>query len=114
MPSQIENKLSKEEKTILELYRNPQKNDVKRMIRLSIQYAIASGIFVFMTIFYKEPLYSLAVYLFFLGYILIRVKGAQRISGIMPSIIEKYENTIKELKKIKSNQNKVNHEKTKL
>lgn len=101
MASEIENQLSEKEKRILELYKNPKNHDMKKQIRLSVQYLIVSGILLALTIFYKEPLYSVLIFLTFAGYIIIRLIGAKKITGVMPGIINKYENTIKQLKRTK-------------
>jgi hypothetical protein len=89
--------LTPDEERILALYGDPQKSGLPRAIRLSIQYAISAGIFLAMAIQYDEPWYSAVTYLIFLVYMAIRIVGAQKLSGVMPSILQKYDSRIAEL-----------------
>lgn len=97
MKSEIDNKLTEEEKNLLAIYRNQNSSDLKRQTRLSFQYAIGTGIFTAAAIFY-DPKFALIAYLIFIIYLVIRIAGAKKSIGAMPSIIEKYEEEIKKLK----------------
>jgi len=100
MKSEIDNKLTEKEKLVLEAYKEPQKQ-MKRAIRLSIQYLIAIGIFAFLSVKEKNINYSLVMLGVFAIFIVVRLINAKKVSGIMPRIIEKYEEEIKELKEKK-------------
>lgn len=99
MKSQIDDQLTEKERTILALYRGPHGKDLKRLIRLSIQYTLGAALFTGFTIFYNEPLFSLVLLFMIVAMLLIRLRGAKATMGAMPGIIEKYESTIKKLKK---------------
>lgn len=98
MKSEIEDKLSQRERTILQMYRNPKSSDLRRQVRLSIQYAIGTGIFLVMGIRSGNPLYAIIVYVALLLWMGLRIAGASKLVGIMPEIIEKYESEISELR----------------
>lgn len=98
MRSQIDDQLTKEERTILEMYRNPKDNDIQKQIHLAFKYAIGTGIFLGLAIILNQPYYSIGIFVTFLAFLIIRIIGAKKIAGIMPKIIEKYEKTIKDLK----------------
>jgi hypothetical protein len=89
--------LSPDEKRVLCLYSDPRSSGLGRTIRLSLQYAIGSGIFVYLCLSENEPLWVLAVYGVFLVFMLVRIRNATKIVGIMPGIIAKYETRIAEL-----------------
>jgi hypothetical protein len=95
--SRIDSLLSPEERRIWTIYADPRYSGLDRAIRLSIQYAIGSGIFVWICLNEQEPLWVLAVYAIFLVFMTIRLIGAKRITGVMPAIIAKYEARIAEL-----------------
>ncbi|MCD4728671.1 MAG: hypothetical protein K8R46_13480 [Pirellulales bacterium] len=98
MKSEIEYKLTEKERHILGLYRNPKASDFRRQIRLSVQYAISTGIFLGLAIWWNQALYALVVYVTFVFWMFLRLRGAYRVSGIMPTIIEKYELEIAKLR----------------
>ena len=89
--------LTPEEEAILAIYAYPQKSGIPRAIRLTIQYAIGAGIFVALAIQYREPWYAVVSYLVFLAYMAARIVGGQRLSRVMPSILQKYEARLAEL-----------------
>jgi hypothetical protein len=89
--------LTPEEEQILALYADPRKSDLSRAIRLSIQYAIGAGIFLVLAIQKNQPWYAAVTYLVFLAYMGVRIVGAKKLSGIMPSILQKYDARIAEL-----------------
>ncbi len=97
MVSEIDSKLTKEEKKLLAIYRNPKSSDLKRQIRLSFQYAIGTGIFTVAAILYDAK-FALIAYLTFIIYLFARIMGTAKSVGAMPSIIDKYEEEIKILK----------------
>jgi len=97
--SAIDSMLSDGERTVLNAYSNPQQSSSRRAIRLSIQYALGAAVFVVLAI-YDNPLWSLAVYGIFLAWMIVRLIGATKIAGVMPGIVEKYENRIQELEKL--------------
>lgn len=103
MKSEIEEILSQRERTILQMYRKPKSSDLRRQIRLSIQYAAGTGIFLIMGIKSGNPLYAIIIYVALLLWMGLRIIGASKLVGIMPGIIEKYESEISELRsKMKS------------
>jgi hypothetical protein len=89
--------LSPAEKRVLCMYFDPRNSGLRRATRLSVQYAIGSGIFVYLCLSENEPLWVLAVYGVFLAFMLVRIRNAKKIVGIMPGIIAKYEARIAEL-----------------
>lgn len=89
--------LTPDEQRILVLYADPSKSDLPRAIRLSIQYAVGAGIFLVLAIQRNQPWYAAVTYLVFVAYMGVRIVGAHRLSGVMPSILQKYEARIAEL-----------------
>lgn len=63
-----------------------------------MQYAIGAGIFVALAISENEPLYVIAVYVVFILWMVIRLRGARAIAGVMSRIIGVYESQIGELR----------------
>lgn len=98
MKSAIEDKLTDKEKRILNLYRSPNSKTMRKTIRLSIQYALAAGIFSYLTVS-LNPNFVWAVFGCFITWMIARIIGAQKIAGVIPNIIEKYEQEIELLKK---------------
>ena len=92
--SVIDRELTPIERHILANYRSPSAADVPRQVRLSGQYAIGTAIFVYLDYAMEQPMFSVAVWATFVLWMLMRLRGASRIAGIMPGIIEKYEATI--------------------
>lgn len=97
MPSRIDALLSPDERGVLSLYSNPKRSGIGRAIRLSIQYALGSGIFVAICLLEHEPLWVLPVYGLFVLALVVRLFAARKISGVMSGIIAKYEARIAEL-----------------
>ncbi len=85
-----------QEQKILELYRYPSASGLGRLTRLSVQYLVSAGIFSILAIAYS-PWCALGAYLTFIAFVIIRVLGASRITGVMPGILEKYKRRIAEL-----------------
>ena len=69
----------------------------KRMVRLSIQYALGAGIFVYLCISHNEPLYVLPVYGTFVVFLIIRIIGASKAGKLFRSIVTKYEAKLQDL-----------------
>lgn len=86
-----------DEQRVLALYRDPRKAGLRRAVRLSIQYALAAGCFVTVAIVTGNPLWSLAVFGVFVAWMGVRLLGARQIAGVMPRIIQKYEDYIAQL-----------------
>ncbi len=95
--SGIDPLLSDPERRILEVYRNTRRSGIGRALRLAVQYATAGGIFVVTAIVTGSPWWSLAVYGLFLAFMTIRLLGARRLAGAMPSIISKYDSRISDV-----------------
>jgi hypothetical protein len=89
--------LSSSERAVLRTYTEPGASGIGRAVRLSLQYALGSGLFVGLAIWLNNPWWSLTSYATFLAYMAIRLRGANRIAGVMPGIIAKYEARITEL-----------------
>lgn len=89
--------LTPDEQRVLRMYRNPAASGMGRATRLSIQYAIGAGVFVYLCIATKNVYWSLAVYGIFLLQLLVRLRGTRMITGVMPGIIAKYDQKIAEL-----------------
>jgi hypothetical protein len=94
--------LNPDEQKVLAIYQDPKRSGMERAIRLSIQYAIGAGIFVYLAIHFNNPWYSLVVYVVFLLYMVIRLVRGKKLAGIMPGIIAKYERRIEELEALVS------------
>ena len=71
MKSEIDDKLTEKEKLVLAAYKEPQKQ-MKRAIRLSIQYLIAIGLFAFLSLKDKSVNYSLVMFGIFAIWVVIR------------------------------------------
>jgi hypothetical protein len=74
----------------------------RRTIRMSIQYAIGAGIFVYIAIAYNNPYWSLVVYGTFVFWLFIRVLRASIYFRNMRGLISKYEQRIRELEQLQS------------
>ena len=92
------NDLTEQEQRVLELYRHPNRSDMRRLVRLSAQYALGAGILAVLAITQRQPLYAVAVYAIFLAFVLIRLRGARRLAGVVPSIIGKYDRELATLR----------------
>jgi len=88
--------LTPEERSILASYRDPA-GELRRAVRLSVQYLVGAGLFVVAAIVCDEPLLSLPAYLTFLAFVLLRLRGARRLAHLMPSVLAKYEARLQEL-----------------
>jgi hypothetical protein len=80
----------------LGIYRNTKLWGLGRAVRLSVQYLISAGIFTCAAIAY-QPWYTLIAYFIFVVFVVIRVIGARRLEGVMPTILTKYDPRISEL-----------------
>ncbi len=83
-----------DEQRVLALYRDPRNAGLGRAARLSFQYALAAGCFVAVAIVTDNALWSLAVFGEFVTWMGIRLLTAKKIAGVMPRIIQKYEDYI--------------------
>ncbi len=97
MKSAIEEKLTEKEKSVLSLYRIPDSKSTHKNIRLSVQYAVAAGLFSYLAVT-VNPNFVWATFGTFVIWMLIRIVTSKNITGVMPSIIEKYEQEIENLK----------------
>lgn len=68
-----------------------------RVVRQSIGYAIGSGVFLYLAIAEHEPRYAVVIYASFLIHMLIRIRKARLLVGVMPGILTRYEAVIGEL-----------------
>ncbi|HWB07611.1 MAG TPA: hypothetical protein VG826_00100 [Pirellulales bacterium] len=89
--SAIDEALAPIERSVLQTYRFPSASDLRRQIRLSAQYAIGTGLFLYLSLSTGNPLYGVVVYVVFFLWMVARLFRASRITGAMPRIIEKYE-----------------------
>jgi hypothetical protein len=94
MNSRIDDILTPTEKQVLQLYRSGKHSGIRRAARLTVQYAIGTGLFVWLCISKQQPYWCLVVYGVFILFMIIRLIGARRLAGVMPGIIEKYETRI--------------------
>ncbi len=97
--STIDSQLTDRERLVLARYRDPAMSGMGRAVRLSVQYAVGGAVFLYLAIVTNNPLWSAAIYLIFLAWLGIRLLGGWRLSGVMPSIIAKYERRIEELER---------------
>ncbi len=97
MKSVIEEALTEEEKTALTLYRSSSDKTMRRNIRLSIQYAIAAGIFSILTVVVDANFVWLVLGIF-VTWLILRIIAAKKNTSAIPKIIEKYEQEISQLK----------------
>lgn len=98
MKSSIDEKLSADERVIWEVYTKPSNSDLRRQTRLSIQYAIGAGFFLWLALSTNDSRYAIAIYVTLVALMYLRIRGARAISGMMPRIIEKYEDEINALR----------------
>jgi len=97
MQSRIDSSLTADERRILGIYSDAKFSGIGHATRLSIQYAIGTGVFIVLCLEQQEPLYILPVYGTFLLFMFLRIRGAKKLAGIMPALIRKYEARIAEL-----------------
>ncbi len=97
MTSRIDNLLTPTEKQVLLAYRSPEHSGMRRATRLSVQYAVGAGVFVWLCISEQQPLWCLAVYAIFVIQLAVRLHNARRMAGVMPGVIKKYEARIAQL-----------------
>ena len=95
MISRIQSQLSDDEIAILQNYRKPTET-LKGATRLSVQFAIAGGLFMYLA-FSLSVVWSVAVYGLFLLHLAIRLLATNTVVGITSDIIDKYERRIEEL-----------------
>jgi hypothetical protein len=86
-----------EERHILQQYRAPSRSGTARVIRLAIQYALGGGIFLYLAIAQKQPLYAIGIYVLLVGFLCARIFGARRLRDLMPQILRRYEERISQL-----------------
>ncbi|HEX4131678.1 MAG TPA: hypothetical protein VHZ24_16700 [Pirellulales bacterium] len=86
-----------DEQRVLASYRDPRNAGLGRLVRLSVQYAIAAGCFVVAAITTNNALWSLAVLAVFIGWMIVRILNAKNIARVMPAIIKKYDDHIAQL-----------------
>jgi hypothetical protein len=86
-----------DEQRVLTFYRDSRNSGLGRAARLSFQYALAAGCFVAVAIVTDNALWSLAVFGEFVAWMGIRLLSAKKIAGVMPRIIQKYEDYIIQL-----------------
>jgi hypothetical protein len=91
--------LSPSERAVLRSYIEPGASGFDRAVRLSLQYAVGAGMFTAAAILEHNAWWSLATYATFLAFLAIRLRGARHIANVMPGIIAKYEDRIRELEK---------------
>jgi len=89
--------LTPEEQRVLAMYRNPRISGFGTAVRLSIQYAVAAGIFIALAVYYNEPGYAVGAYMGFVAFLVARLVRARKIAGILPRVIQKYDERIAEL-----------------
>src|SRR5262245_1190353 len=95
--SVIDHLLSDRERQALSGYRTPRVS-IRRATRISIQYTIGAGIFTFLAISQHQPLWALVVFSVLVLMLALRLAGARRMALVMPAVIEKYEQEIRELR----------------
>ena len=91
--------LTPQEQSVVRPYRNPERTGVAWLLRSSIQCTVVAGIFLCLTLAYNEPRYAIGIFAMFVLYLAIRVYSARRIAGIMPRIVQRYEERIAELER---------------
>ena len=89
--------LAPQEQSIVRPYRNPERTGVACLLRSSIQCTVVAGIFLSLALAGNEPRYAIGIFAMFVLYLAIRVYSARRIAGIMPRILQRYEERIAEL-----------------
>src|SRR5262245_27169814 len=97
MPSAIDHLLSEQERQALSVYHTPHVS-LRKATRLSIQYAIGAGVFTLLAISQHQPLWALAVFLVLVVMLALRLARARRLAHVMPTVLEKYEHEIRELR----------------
>jgi len=95
----IEDKFTREELNVVNLYRHPNSKTMGRNVRLAIQYGFSSLIFSILTVTHN-PHFVWGVLAIFFIWMIIRLVKMKKIIGIMPGVIGKYE---KELQSLKGN-----------
>ncbi len=96
MPSSIGSLLTDSDRLLLEqvLIQDPKKN-LRRQLRLTVQYFLATSIFLFLTINQNDPYYAVPIYVTFIIWMLIRIRNMTTVAGSFKRIVECYEKEIK-------------------
>lgn len=97
--SVIDPQLTDTERQVLAMYRDPAKSGMGRAVRLSIQYALGGAVFLYLAIDTGNPWYSVVIYAIFVAWMIARLLGGKKLAGVMPAIIDKYEDRIQDLEK---------------
>ena len=74
-----------------------QSSPVALVFRSSVYCALLAGFFLYLALEQNEPRYAIGIFGMFVVYLAIRFYSARRIAGIMPRILERYEQRIAEL-----------------
>ena len=86
MASQIDALLTSEEREVLSAYADPKKYGIGRAVRLSVQYALGTGVFVLLCLQEDEPLWALAVYAIFLIFMAVRLVAPAGSPALCPQL----------------------------
>ncbi len=86
-----------QEQAIVKPFRDSKKIGVALVLRSSIYCTAVAALFLYLTLARNQPLYSIGIFAMFALYLGIRVYSARRIAGIMPRILQRYEQRISEL-----------------
>ena len=89
--------LAPRERSLIGSYRSGERAGVGALLRTSIYCTAIAGLFLYLALTRDEPRYAIGIFVMFLFYLAIRVYSAKRVAGIMPRIVQRYENRIAEL-----------------
>jgi hypothetical protein len=89
--------LTPQERAVVRPFHDSKKTGVAWLLRSSIHCTIVAAIFLYLTLALNQPLYAIGIFAMFVLYLAIRVYSARRLAGIMPRILQRYEERIAEL-----------------
>jgi hypothetical protein len=87
----FEQSLTEREREVLALYRAQGASNVRRTLRLSIQYSLGAAVLAVAGIFLDNPFFGLAVWAVLVAVLALRLMNARRLAGVMPGILDKYD-----------------------
>ena len=76
-----------------------KKINFRKAIRISLQYLLAAGLFLFLTIYDNQPLYSLGIFIIVIVVLAVPMIKSMKIKDEIPEILKKYDDEMKALKK---------------
>lgn len=97
VPDNADANLRPEERSLVRPYRSRERTGVTWLLRSSLHCTVVAALFLYLALARQEPRYAIGIFAMFVLYLGIRVYSARRLAGIMPRILQRYEERIAEL-----------------